>query len=210
MPLTRAQLDAVRGTGLAETVAPGTRLLFVGVNPGLRSAAVQAPFALRSNRFWPALFRSGILDRDIVTTNGWRSEDRAHLLARGIGITSLVAGATARAAELTAAELIAGAEAFTARMARQPPRTIAMLGVTAYRIAFRRPRAVLGEQPDRIADVPVWIVPNPSGLNAHATLASITAAYREVAIAAGIDVLEPQVGGVNLDAAGENAGAAGG
>jgi len=193
MRFTRAELEGFRGTTVAELIGPGVKLLFVGFNPGLRSAAVQAPFALRSNRFWPALYRAGILDRDVVATNGLSNDDRAHVIARGVGIGSLVRGATARASELTGAELVAGAAAFVERVAADPPNVIAILGVTAYRIAFRRPKAVPGPQPEAIAGRPVWIVPNPSGLNAHASLASITAAYREVAIAAGIDVLAPPV-----------------
>jgi len=186
---TRVQLEAFRGGTLPDTIGPGTRLLFVGFNPGLRSVAVQAPFSLRSNRFWPTLYRAGILDRVIDASQGLDAADRAYVIARGVGLTSLVRRATARADELTPAELVAGAEALRARVAAAPPRVVAILGITAYRIAFGVKQAVPGEQPATIAGVPIWVVPNPSGLNAHATPAALAAAYRAVAVAAGIEVL---------------------
>lgn len=186
MRFTRSELDSFRGNTLPDLIGDQTRLLFVGFNPGLRSVAVQAHFGGGSNRFYPALFRAGIVDRRIDASSGFRPEDRAHLLERGIGITSLVPGATARADELTAAELIAGAAALAARVERIAPAVVAVLGVTAYRTAFARPGARLGPQPDRHGGAPVWVVPNPSGLNRHASLDDLAAAYREAAIAAGI------------------------
>jgi TDG/mug DNA glycosylase family protein len=190
---TRAQLESFRGGTIPDLIGPGTRLLFVGFNPGLRSVAVQAPFSLRSNRFWSTLYRAGILDRVVDASEGMDAADRAHIIARGVGLTSLVRRATARADELTAAELVAGAAALEDRVAVAPPHVVAILGVTAYRIAFGVKDAVPGEQSARIAGVPLWVVPNPSGLNAHATPALLAGAYRAAAIAAGIDVLpEPQ------------------
>jgi TDG/mug DNA glycosylase family protein len=186
---TRAQLEAFRGGTLPDTVGPDTRLLFVGFNPGLRSVAVQAPFSLRSNRFWPTLYRAGILDHVVDASRGLDDADRAQLFARGVGITSLVRRATARADELTPAELVAGAHQLERRVAAAPPRVVAILGITAYRIAFGITDAVLGEQPATIAGVPMWVVPNPSGLNAHATPTGLATAYRAAAVAAGIDVL---------------------
>jgi TDG/mug DNA glycosylase family protein len=164
------------------------RLLFVGVNPGLRTVAVQAHFAPRGNRFYPALFRAGIVDRLVDASAGFVPDDRAHLVARGVGITSLVAAATARADELSVAELVAGARSLTERVRRIGPAVVAVLGITAYRIAFERPKAVVGRQPEGLGGAQLWVVPNPSGLNAHATVASLANAYREVAIAAGIEV----------------------
>jgi TDG/mug DNA glycosylase family protein len=161
-------------------------LLFVGINPGLRTVSVQAHFGGGSNRFYPALHQAGIVDRRINASTGFRPEDVAHLQERGIGITSLVPGATARADELTAAELVAGAAALAPRVAKIAPVVVAMLGITAYRTAFARPRAKVGRQPDDVGGVPVWVVPNPSGLNRHSSLADLAAAYREVAVAAGI------------------------
>jgi len=190
---TRAQLDSFRDGTLPDLVGPGTRLLFVGFNPGLRSVAVQAPFSLRSNRFWSTLYRAGILDHVVDASQGMDATDRAHILARGVGLTSLVRRATARADELTAAELVAGAHDLERRVEAAPPRVVAILGITAYRIAFGVKRAVPGEQPATIAEVPVWVVPNPSGLNTHATPAGLATAYRAAAVAAGIDVLPEPV-----------------
>ena len=186
---TRAQLDGFRGGTLPDLIGPGTRLLFVGFNPGLRSVAVQAPFSLRSNRFWSTLYRAGILDHVVDASDGMDAADRAHIIARGVGLTSLVRRATARADELTSAELVAGAHDLERRVAAAPPHVVAILGITAYRIAFGIKDALPGEQPATIAGVPIWVVPNPSGLNAHATPASLATAYRAAAIAAGIDVL---------------------
>ena len=190
---TRAQLDAFRGGTLPDLIGPGTRLLFVGFNPGLRSVAVQAPFSQRSNRFWATLHRAGILDHVVDASQGMDAADRAHIMARGVGLTSLVRRATARADELTRAELVAGAHDLERRVAAAPPRVVAILGITAYRIAFGVNGAVPGEQQATIAEAPIWVVPNPSGLNAHATPAVLATAYRAAAIAAGIDVLpEPR------------------
>lgn len=190
---TRAQLEAFRGGTLPDTVGPGTRLLFVGFNPGLRSVAVQAPFSLRSNRFWPTLYRAGILDRVVDASQGLDDADRAYIIARGVGLTSLVRRATARADELSPAELVAGARELERRVAATPPRVVAILGITAYRIAFGVKSALPGEQSARIAGVPVWVVPNPSGLNAHATSVALATAYRAAAIAADIEVLSEPV-----------------
>ena len=188
---TRAELEAFRGGTIPELISPHTRLLFVGFNPGLRSAAVQAPFALRSNRFWPTLYRAGILDRDVNASHGLSDDDRDHLFARGVGITSLVREATARADELTTAQLVAGGEALTKRVEALPPGVVAILGITAYARAFGRPAVLPNPQPDPMGPSSVWVLPNPSGLNAHATAATLAAAYREAAIAAGIAVFDP-------------------
>jgi TDG/mug DNA glycosylase family protein len=185
---TRSQLESFRGGTLPDLIGPGLRLLFVGVNPGLMTVATQSHFGRRGNRFYPALYRAGIIDHVIDASTGFAADDVAHLLARGIGITSLVARATARADELDAAELVAGAQALRRRVARADPAVVAILGSTAYRIAFRDNRAVVGRQPQDFGSSQLWVVPNPSGLNAHATAASLAAAYREVAEAAGIAV----------------------
>jgi TDG/mug DNA glycosylase family protein len=187
---TQAELQAFRGGTLPDLLGPDVRLLLVGINPGLQTVAVQAHFGRRGNRFYPALFRAGIVDRVIDASAGFSLDDLAQLKARGIGITSLVANATARADELSAEQLIAGARVLTDLVARVRPNVVAMLGITAYRVAFERPKAVVGLQPELIAGVQLWVVPNPSGLNAHATLAGLSAAYREVALAAGIDVFD--------------------
>jgi TDG/mug DNA glycosylase family protein len=146
-----AELDAFRGSSLPDLIGPGVRLLFVGVNPGLRSAAVQAQFAFRGNRFYRALREAGIVDRLIDASDGFRDEDQAHLIGRGVGITSLVPRATARADELDRDELIAGARALAIKVGRLRPTVVTILGVTAYRVAFARPHAVVGRQPESIA-----------------------------------------------------------
>jgi TDG/mug DNA glycosylase family protein len=183
---TRAELAAFRGGTLPDLLGPDTRLLFVGINPGLRTVAVQAHFGKRGNRFYPALFRAGLLDRVIDASDGFLAADRELLLRRGIGITSLVPGATARADELTPAELVAGVQRLTDLVERVRPAVVAMLGITAYRVAFARPKARVGRQDDDLAGAQLWVVPNPSGLNAHASLADLAAAYREVALSAGL------------------------
>lgn len=187
---TRAELEALRGGTIPELVSPYTRLLFVGFNPGLRSVAVQAPFALRSNRFWPTLYRAGILDRVVNASEGLGDDDRAHLFERGVGITSLVREATARADELTTAQLVAGAEELTERVSSLRAGVVAILGITAYRIAFGRPVVLPNPQVDRIGPSAAWVLPNPSGLNAHASAAALATTYREAAVAAGIDVFD--------------------
>ena len=186
MGFTRAELESYRGATVPDLLGPATRLLFAGINPGLLTAAVQAHFARRGNRFYPALFRAGIVDHLIDASAGYAAEDRAQLLDRGIGITNLVAGATAGASELTPAELAAGAANLARLAARIKPGVVAVLGITAYRTAFGRPEAGVGRQREGIAGAQLWVVPNPSGLNAHASLANLAAAYREVALAAGV------------------------
>jgi double-stranded uracil-DNA glycosylase len=185
---TRAELKSFTGGTLPDLIAEGVRLLFVGINPGLRSVAVQGHFAPRGNRFYPALLRAGITDHLIDASAGLTASDRDYLLGRGVGITSLVERATASAAELGPAELAEGARALAGRVRRFGPRVVAILGVTAYRTAFGNPRAVLGRQPEELNGAQLWVVPNPSGRNAHAPLDTLAAAYREVALAAGIDL----------------------
>ena len=191
---TRAELKSFTGATLPDVIADGVRLLFVGINPGLRSVAVQGHFAPRGNRFYPALLRAGITDHLIDASAGLTARDRDYLLGRGVGITSLVTRATASAAELGPAELAEGAENLAGKVRRFRPRVVAILGVTAYRTAFASPRAVLGRQPDEpgkpgkpdLNGAQLWVVPNPSGRNAHASLDTLAASYREVALAAGV------------------------
>ncbi|MEO7122375.1 MAG: mismatch-specific DNA-glycosylase [Lacisediminihabitans sp.] len=194
MGFTSEELDAFKGECLPDLIGPGLRLLLVGINPGLRTAAVQAHFGTRSNRFYAALYRAGVTDRVIDASLGFDPDDRAHLIERGVGISNLVRGASRRADELTAAELRAGAVDLTARMEALRPPVVAMLGITAYRVAFERKNAVVGVQLEPIGHSQLWVLPNPSGLNAHATLESLGAAYREAAVAAGIPVFDPPRG----------------
>jgi TDG/mug DNA glycosylase family protein len=185
---TRSQLESYRGRTLPDLLGPEVRLLFVGINPGLLTVAVQSHFGRRGNRFYPALFRAGITDHVIDASAGFVAEDVAHLLDRGVGITNISPRATARADELSSEELIAGARELKRRVERINPPVVAILGITAYRVAFGKRRATLGRQPEDLGNAQLWVAPNPSGLNAHATVASLAAAYREIALAAGIDV----------------------
>lgn len=186
MGFTRAELETYRDVEVPDLVGPGLRLLFVGINPGLWTAATQTHFAHPGNRFYPALRRAGVIERDIDRGRGMTDDDRAYLVARGIGITNLVARATPRASELTPAELRAGGERLVAFVREHQPRVVAVAGVTAYRQAFGNGRATLGRQAHDLGGAELWIVPNPSGLNAHETIDTLAAAYREPAVAAGI------------------------
>ena len=186
MGFTRAQLLEFQNATVPDLVGPGLRLLFVGINPGLWTAATGAHFARPGNRFYPALAAAGITEYRIDAGDGMREEDSRHLAARGIGITNLVPRASARADELSAAELRAGGARLTDRVAEWRPRVVAVAGVTAYRHAFGMPKATLGRQPHDLAGAELWVVPNPSGLNAHHSLATLAAAYAEPARAAGV------------------------
>ncbi len=186
MRFTRDELESFRDAGVADLVGPGLRLLFVGINPGLWTAATQTHFAHPGNRFYPALRLAGVIEREIDRSQGFTDDDRAHLTARGIGITNLVNRATVRASELTTAELRDGAQRLSSFVADHRPHVVAIAGVTAYRTAFRRPKAQLGRQPDMIGEAELWAVPNPSGLNAHETTATLAEWYRRVGVAAGI------------------------
>lgn len=191
MGFTRAELQSFQDASVPDLVGPGLRLLFVGINPGLWTAATQTHFAHPGNRFYPALRRAGIVDREISRADGMTDDDRAYLIGRGIGNTNLVNRATARADELRADELRAGRDRLEAFVAEHQPAVVAIAGITAYRTAFGRPRARLGEQLDRVCGARLWAVPNPSGLNAHATIASLAVAYAEPARAAGLELSPP-------------------
>jgi TDG/mug DNA glycosylase family protein len=186
MGFTRAELAAFRGHPVPDLVGPGLRLLFVGINPGLWTAATQTHFAHPGNRFYPALRRAGVIDRDLDRAGGMTDDDRAYLRSRGIGVTNLVAGATARADELSPDELRAGRGRLVVFVDQHRPVVVAIAGITAYRIAFAQPKAVAGEQPESIGGARCWVVPNPSGLNAHETIDSLAIAYAEPARAAGL------------------------
>ncbi|HYD51229.1 MAG TPA: G/U mismatch-specific DNA glycosylase [Gemmatimonadaceae bacterium] len=158
---TRAELLASVDRVLRDVVAPDLRVLFCGINPGLWSAATGHHFARPGNRFWPTLHRAGFTDRVLHP-----SEER-ELLARGYGITNVVPRTTAAAAELTDEEITAGGRRLVAKVGRWRPRVLAVLGVGAYRTAFARPRAEVGLQAETIGDTRLWVLPNPSGLNAN-------------------------------------------
>ncbi len=169
-----------------DLVGNDPRLLFVGINPGLWTAATQTHFAHPGNRFYPALQEAGIIDRAIDPAAGMTAADRDYLVHRGIGITNLVHRATARADELSVEELRLGGEQLRALVARVQPTVLAMAGITSWRQAFGDRKAQVGEQAERWGATRVWVVPNPSGLNAHYTTATLAQAYAEPARAAGI------------------------
>ncbi len=186
MGFSRDELEAFRDATVPDLIGPDCRLLFVGINPGLWTAATQTHFAHPGNRFYPALERAGIITRTIDRGEGMSDDDRAHVLQRGIGITNVAHRTTAKASELTAAELREGGEILRSFVRTHAPTVVAVAGITAYRTAFRQPKAVMGEQEDGFEGARLWVVPNPSGLNAHETADSLAAAYAEPAYAAGL------------------------
>ncbi len=186
MGFTRAELESFVGATVDDLIGDDCRLLFVGINPGLWTAATETHFAYPGNRFYPALRLAGIIERDIDRGVGMSDDDRAHLLGRGIGITNVARRATAKASELTKEELIEGGEQLRRFVKRHRPTVVAVAGITAYRTAFREPKAVTGEHTEGFEGSRLWVVPNPSGLNAHETVATLAAAYAAPARAAGI------------------------
>lgn len=183
---SRAELERYEGVCVDDLMGDEVRLLMVGINPSLWTAATGAHFSRPGNRFYPALARAGITDHVIDASDGMTDADRRQLTDRGIGITNIVARATATAAELSREELRAGGRRLEALVEQLEPPVVAVLGITAYRSAFGRPRALPGRQDVDLAGAELWVVPNPSGLNAHETVDSLAAAYAEVARAAGI------------------------
>jgi TDG/mug DNA glycosylase family protein len=171
---SKEELEAARGRTIDAVLAPGLDVVFVGINPGLWSGATGHHFAGPGNRFWKALHLSGFTDRVLTP-----AEDIA-LPRFGIGVTNLVARTTARADELTKTELQDGVAALVDKLERVSPRAVAVLGIGAFRSAFVRPKAALGRQADRIADAEVWVLPNPSGLNAHYPLGELVSRFAEV------------------------------
>ncbi|MFJ5119818.1 G/U mismatch-specific DNA glycosylase [Kitasatospora sp. NPDC088548] len=171
---TAEQLLAARDTTIPDVAGPGLRVLFCGINPGLWSGATGHHFARPGNRFWPALHRSGFTPRQ------FRPDEQGELLGLGLGITNVAPRATAKADELTADELRAGGAALTDRVLRLRPRALAVLGIGAYRTGFGRRGAAVGRQPEGIGDTEVWVLPNPSGLNAHYTLDTLAEEFRRL------------------------------
>jgi TDG/mug DNA glycosylase family protein len=171
---TADELRAATGRTVPDLIAPGLRVLFCGINPGLYSGATGHHFARPGNRFWPALHAAGFTPRRLQP---WEKHE---LLALGYGITNLVERTTAAADELSAEELVAGAIVLAEKAAAYRPRTIAVLGVSAYRTAFRRPRAVVGPQAETLHGAGLWVLPNPSGLNAHYRPADLARVFAEL------------------------------
>ncbi len=177
---TKADLLAAADKFVPDVIAPGLRVLFCGINPGLYSAATGHHFARPGNRFWPTLHAAGFTPRKLHP-----SEER-ELLALGYGITNVVERASAAADELSESEVVAGGKRLIARVKRYKPRFLAVLGIGAYRVAFVKPKASLGEQTERVGETRVWVLPNPSGLNAHYQADSLTRLFRELREAAAV------------------------
>jgi|SRR5207249_2605570 len=171
---TSKQLAAARNKRVADVIAPGLKILFVGINPGLYSAAIGHHFGRPGNRFWPALHRAGFTDRILSPF------EEAKLLEDGWGITNIADRATATADELTNAELRAGARRLERKLRRYRPAIAAFVGIGSYRAALERPKARIGRQEEKIGDSVVWLLPNPSGLNAHYQLDDLTELFREL------------------------------
>jgi TDG/mug DNA glycosylase family protein len=168
---TRDEVAAAAGRTIPDLVGDGLRVLFAGINPSLYSAATGHHFARPGNRFWPALHRSGFTPRLL------HPSEQHTLPELGLGITNVVARATARADELASDELIEGGALLAELAARWRPRLLAVLGVTAYRTAFGRPKAVIGPQDHTLGGVRVWVLPNPSGLNARFQIDDLAAEF---------------------------------
>jgi len=175
---TQADLAAARDRTIPDVIAADLRVVFAGINPGLYSAATGYHFARPGNRFWPTLYRSGFTDRV------FRPDEQEQLLGLGLGITNVVARATARADELRPEEFVQGASILNEKIARLQPRWLAVVGVTAYRVAFGDRDATVGPQDAAIGDTRVWVLPNPSGLNAHWTAASLAGEFARLRAAA--------------------------
>ncbi|MFO0801303.1 MAG: G/U mismatch-specific DNA glycosylase [Gemmataceae bacterium] len=175
---TRADLLAAAGKTVPDVTAPGLKVLFCGINPGLYTAAIGHHFGRPGNRFWPTLHAAGFTPRLFDP-----SEER-QLLPLGYGITNVVARATATADELTDDEFRAGGQLLLEKVQQLKPEFLAVLGVGAYRVAFGNPKAAVGEQSGRIGGTRVWVLPNPSGLNAHYQADALARVFRELRDAA--------------------------
>ena len=160
--------------GVTDIIRPGLRVLFCGINPGVRSGELGQHFARPGNRFWKLLHLSGFTDRVLAPA------EQDQLLAYGVGITNLVEATTATAAELTTAQLRAGGRHLEEKVREMAPSVVAILGMQAYRTAFQRPRAVLGRQPEQLGPSTLWLLPNPSGLQARYQMPEMTDQWAEV------------------------------
>ncbi|MEV7950211.1 G/U mismatch-specific DNA glycosylase [Streptomyces rubiginosohelvolus] len=169
--MTPEELNAARGRIVPDVATGGLRVLFCGINPSLTTAVTGHHFAHPGNRFWPVLHRSGFTPRQL------RPAEQGELLGLGLGITNVVARATARADELDAEEFREGGTALAAKVERLAPQWLAVVGITAYRTAFGEPKARIGPQARTISGARVWALPNPSGLNAHWTVQTMAEEY---------------------------------
>ena len=170
---SKAELLRVEGKTVPDVIAARLKVLFCGINPGLYSGWAGHHFARPGNRFWPALFASGFTQRLV------RPEEEHELLRLGFGITNLVERATLASGELSHKELVAGGRALEEKVRKYHPRSVAILGVSAYRLAFDQPEAMVGRQSQKMGDALVWVLPNPSGLNAHFTPKTLARLFRQ-------------------------------
>jgi len=171
---TRAEIQAAIGATLPDVIAPDLRVLFCGINPSLYSAVVGHHFARPGNRFWRTLYGAGFTDR---LFSPFEDQKLLHL---GYGITNVVDRATATADQLSADELIAGGQQLAVKLQQYRPQCLALLGISAYRTAFGKPKATVGKQEERLQEAIVWVLPNPSGLNAHYQLPDLERVFREL------------------------------
>jgi TDG/mug DNA glycosylase family protein len=171
---TRTELLGAYDRAVPDLIAPGLKVLICGINPSLAAGATGFHFGGTANRLWATLHQAGFTDRQL------HPSETAELLAAGIGITNIVNRATARADEISDDEIRAGVGRLTATVTEYQPAWLAFLGLGAYRIAFGQKKATVGRQPDHLAGTGVWLLPNPSGLNAHYSLAALADAYREL------------------------------
>ena len=176
---TRAQILAAANRTVPDLIAPNSKVLFAGINPGLYTAAVGHHFGRPGNRFWPTLFAAGFTQRVLSPF------DERELIPLGYGITNIAPRATAAADELSVDEIRAGGKKLIAKVKRYKPQVLAILGVGAYRVAFDQPKAKVGPQDELIGDTRVWILPNPSGLNAHYQSADLANVFRQLRDAVG-------------------------
>jgi double-stranded uracil-DNA glycosylase len=175
---TKQQLLAAEGKTVRDVIAPRLRVLFCGINPGLYTAAVGHHFARPGNRFWPTLYAAGFTDRLVSPF------DERELLKSGYGITNVVMRTTATADGLSREELREGGRQLAAKVRRYGPRVLAILGLGAYRTAFEKPKAVIGRQEEMIGETVIWVLPNPSGLNAHYQARQLAQLFSELRMAA--------------------------
>jgi double-stranded uracil-DNA glycosylase len=171
---TKAQLLAAHGKTLPDVIAPNLKVLFAGINPGLYTAAIGHHFGRPGNRFWPTLYAAGFTPRILSPF------DEKELIPLGYGITNVVARATAAADELEHHEFVTGGKKLAARVKKYRPQVLAILGVGAYRAAFERPKAQIGPQDEMIDETRLWVLPNPSGLNAHYQADRLAEVFREL------------------------------
>ena len=171
---TPEALRAAYGRTVPDIIGPGLDVLFVGINPSLYSAVVRHHFARPGNRFWPALYQSGFISRPL------KPEEDLQLLDHGIGLTNIARHATARGDEVPPDAFERGGRTLVRKIRRHRPRSVAILGVTAYRVAFDLPKATMGPQDRTLGGAPLWVLPNPSGLNAHYQIPDLAHAYGEL------------------------------